>query len=341
MAPPYRHGFSIYDTSGAGGYTWQQNAGRAGELHADVIRMNVFWDFARPSISGPYNTAYLDSLKAIVDAGRAQNPLMTLLPIIQRTPADVPGRSASGHYVETDQGYDHYGQFCSYLVNYLGDRCNFVELSNEPNTTLASNGAGTEIPSYHYGGMLAYAVHWMATCSGSKRPLAGSLATNQGGLVYLDGSWNNYLFGFGTRAHYKLIEINGNGASLSYEWRVSFHSYPRLGPGTNDITGPEAANTVFNVVDQVRSNSGGRKVWLTETGASSQKLGLTEQAAFANQIHVKTSNRQPQMEGALFWPLSDADPQASNSSSAFYKLGVLHANLAAKPAGTQVQTNWA
>lgn len=47
------------------------------------------------------------------------------------------------------------------------------------------------------------------------------------------------------------------------------------------------------------------------------------------------------LKGCTFWPMSDADPQANDPSSAFYRLGVLKATLADKPAAARMRANWA
>ncbi len=348
MTPPqYRHGFNVYGPPESA-YPLNQNASKAGELQANILRLNVDWHEARRFISGGYNYAYLDGLRETARIGRAANSQsLTILPVIDGTPEDVPGRDPGGRYVTTDEGYNQYGR-------YLGEYCDLVELSNEPNTARTvtreqesqgfhGNQAGTEIPPYHYGNMVAYATHWMVGCSGARRPLAGALATNQGGLLYLSGGWAFYVALFNYYAYNKLSEINGDYANVHKEWRLSFHAYPRLGSGPNrDVTGLSGANTVFAVADDVLSRTDSyRRIWLTETGFSNDNPnGAAEQANFADYVHGKTLNRSPRLEGLTFWPLTDTEVQVDDINSAFYHLAFVYRNHAPKPAGYRCQSNW-
>jgi hypothetical protein len=360
MPPPYKCGFSIYGpVPPYGGFTLQDVANRAALLRGNLIRVHISWSALQ---TDPTTWSYteLDQVRALAATARYYNPAMKLLPIFGGVPAWVASRSANGHYVQTQADYDKYGYAASQALSYLGDYADFIELSNEPNTTIASNGSATEIPSNHYGGMAAYATFWIDACLGpNKHPLVGALATGQA-ASYLDGTWQNYLTnvrgatGFWLYMLYPTNQYPGKAAALHASWRISIHPYPHLGSGfqpaspsnpSPDHTAEDASATVFEIVNAATALAEGRRIWITETGVSEWKIGAgttNGQARFVDLVHFGVLWRQPQLEGCIWWPLNDAGPQVSDVNSAFHRMGVVWPdNNSYKPGANRMVANWA
>lgn len=364
----YRRGTMIFDPvdpAAQGVFGIQQEANRVAMLNGDTIRTGISWADVEPT-QGGYTTGGtlgVQRLIDLVDTARAYRPGLKVVPHLDGVPpwiyADYPGYgAANGHYVTNQTAYSWYGYACSYILAALGDRADFIELSNEPNTTIASNGSGTEIPVNHYSGMAAYATYWINGCLGlGKAPLVGAMATGQN-ASYLEGSWQGYLgqLTFDMALWFYIMyppdTYGAKWTELNQQWRISFHPYPHLGQRDNnrnptnpdnptgDRTGLDASNTVFAIVDDAISRAGGRMLWITETGVSEWKVGASGQAYFASLLHNRTLAR-PQLEGVLWFPLNDADPLAFDQSTPFHRFGTIwRDNMTYKPAANTLTSLW-
>lgn len=249
---------------------------------------------------------------------------------------------------------------------------NIVYENGQP-VIIVNNGA-MEVPAVAYGGMAAYVLYWLHQCCGTKPngdlnvfPLCGSLAL--GGKVNT-GIWTenlsptSYLQTFGyvinTILVNDLLSSNTNLAwTLNGLWRLSIHPYPQ--PGTTVDTDPvgwatdpnnntgdtdhvKASDRVWNHYVNYQDLVGNRKTWITETGASSRKLGLPGQANFHQRLAylaaTRHSNNDKRLEGVTNFGFLDLDPLVDDPAWAFYKMGVVSASdgQTLKPAGTTLST---
>ncbi len=383
MSVSYNHGFNIY--SGVIGL--DQAAKVAGTLKADTIRVAVNWSDLQPTSTGPMNSALLDSIRNVVLAGRLNNPSMNALVIFDQAPTWADGYAIRG--VATSTGFEQYSGALTYLAQYLTgthpditntfppgdshrtDVLRGIELSNEANTNNPSfNGA---IPSGWYGGMAAYAAHRLYYCAPGKLLLIGALATGTGSS-YADGTWQNWIANVKSAMYAWLLWVTNDtptAQAIYGQWRLSFHPYPHLGQWyqtsggawleptnpsnpTGDLTSSAADLTVNGIVNDALTQAAGHKVWITETGISSRKMnngaqnGEAQQAQFAQLQHNRIAGNS-QIEGLVFWPVSDTDnPQvasvgntSTHTGGEFFRLGVVWDDgYTPKQAGSLLQGLW-
>ncbi len=294
--------------------------------------------------------------------------------MIDGLPTWVDGRDSGGHYTTTDAGANQYGIAVGQIMGYLNndptlpDVCNFIELSNEPNQKVTSGTPhATAIPPEDYGRMAAYATHWADYCGGQKSDgtpkrnvLAGALAI-RGGRASFVNDWlpEEYAASMRDAINTYLYLLNPTNATkrgiLQAAWRGSFHPYANLGNNQNgfaytdplnpsdDNTAAEGSATVMDTyLSRLRPVFGTtRKLWFTETGISSNKIGASEHATFHAAVWFGVAS-YPQVEGVINFGFTDLDPLMTSPTGLYYKLGVVEASdgKTYKPAGNTLKGIW-
>lgn len=265
------------------------------------------------------------------------------------------------------------------------NRCVAVQFYNEPNFTLGKwdgstwiphNGA-TEVPASMYGGMAAYVTYWLYQCCGGLTPSGDLKITPVFGDLALGGQanagiWTEEMsptlyydqFSFMTNAMLgQLLQSNLQLADkLRNAWRLSIHPYPKQlqKPGgvvpadwpTNptialgDRTGIDAANTILDRYLQYQALDPARKIWITETGVSSNKVSEQGQKEFFQRLGLvvaeRYANNDTRLEGFIIFGLTDLDPAVCDQTTPFFQFGVIsgYDGSSGKPAANEIEFNF-
>lgn len=330
---PYR-GFNVqgpsdknpnYQPNGIHNYNIKDVAKQAGMLNADTIRCGMNWAEYEPS-PGQDVSSEIDKIKDIVTEGRKGNSNLKVMLQVGNVPWWVPGRvkdpdrPGSANYTTTTEGCHAYGSFCVKVLEELGSYAVAIEHSNEPNGLASAD--GTDTPPIYYARMAAYAAYWIDFCLGSGYyALVGSLT--------LSGQWNGlnwqqYLGQVMTeiyrlcRQFYPIDTHPVDFGRLIHSIRISFHPYPYL--PAYDFGA--ALSYVDSKVSWLHSNYPDHKIWITECGGSSAHMTPAGQTNFLVGMCYQVCGTKPRVEGLIFWPTTDAEGYAWNSTSGFYKFGV-------------------
>lgn len=257
---------------------------------------------------------------------------------------------------------------------YLDSRAKYIELSNEPNALpIPENPDGTHIPSLYYGKMAAAATFWLYNCfphPNHRYLVAGSLMPGGYGSSY-DGGWIYYaknVESIMNQEFQRFYPLDGpnwpDHINLVNSWQLSLHPYPARGASEvvggvtiyptdpansqGDKTGNAGATTVINQIASIHNAFSGiykpnRKLWITETGMSSRKVGEIEQMRLFFGL-MSNLESDASIEGVTAWPLSDSDPRQQDLEGQFTKMAVTREDLnQAKPAGSvlsSIYSSW-
>ncbi|MBN8867226.1 MAG: hypothetical protein J0H98_06705 [Solirubrobacterales bacterium] len=232
-----------------------------------------------------------------------------------------------------------------------------------------------DAPNFEYSRMVAYAIDRVDNCADLRRDdgapeqqvLAGSIAIRGGADSWVSGlDPEDYVVMMRDNINFGLFMLcqtdNARRLRMQRSWGLSTHLYPRLGHNlydtsgnlvsyavgnnTGDMTGEDAKDTVADNYEVFASSasSGGwvRDVWITETGISSHKVGLTEQAIFHSRLWNYLYDKQTQLRGVINFGFTDLDPMMVDPNGAYREMGVISpaTGLPLKPSGSADTNGW-
>ncbi len=116
----------------------------ADELHVQVVRIDLRWSLAEPEAAGQYDTAYLDRIRAAVDAARAKG-MQVMIDVFgvprwasdtsywSSPPSEDFGTDYQPFYPVADSHLDEWQKSAAYFVTYMKGEVSWWECWNEPN----------------------------------------------------------------------------------------------------------------------------------------------------------------------------------------------------------------
>lgn len=172
---------------------------------------------------------------------------LELLLCVWHTPPSISAAPQLGSTAAPPARVKDYADFLDVLIDRYGDTFRYVELWNEPNNPYKWNGALD--PGYaRYADLLAHAGNWVRQ--------RGKVAV-MGGMTLLD-----YDFIDAVRAH----------DALDYVDIVGIHAFPEMWePFATDWDHPAHWHGWRHRVGELAARSGGRPIWVTETGLATYR----------------------------------------------------------------------
>lgn len=379
MPTPPHHGVQVWQE----GISPQDAANQASYLGADIIRYPVRWKDLQPH-SGQWQSNLVQDLKDICSSARQYggNPNLKLLPVIDfwpywvdsvnnvafTPPPNTPNPDDYNwrHFSTSAQGCHDFGMMVGQLMKELHGYADMVEISNEPNILVDnSNSHAAGVPPDWYGAMCAQAILWIDTCTKvngqsdtSKCIIIGAVdcLTGNGSGSYNQGNphplwmWGYpadiYMWEAIFHTNVSLYMLAGS-TDLTSRVHASCHPYPYL---KTEQSGTIAAQQTWARYEKVRLQTGAKRLWITEAGASSYFLspsdphgtgstgGFFRQAEYVEQVLIGAYQRSfDTLEGVVLWPLKDYlyDPQ-----NPFFDTGLYDSVGSMKVAASRVRSYW-
>jgi hypothetical protein len=367
-APPF-HGFNHYDDSNwpdpilGPGPTLSQQAITAAQHGANTLRMGfgIRWDLLNPS-PGFYDYSQFGPIINALTAARnatGRSNIKAVLIFVGPVPDWVVnqygllqvgygytegGRTRYWAPVASGAGTDAlaaFGGAVSQSLLYMNTYADLVEIYNEPN---AFDGVHPVIAPSAYGDLAAYAAYWVYNCVQNSNIYNANAHVLAGALSCAANAAYDYLTYFGqfsSQLCTRLVSLNsGTYATINSDVRISCHPYPEMNEPNTGVAYGTVTSKVANLIS-AGSNTP-RKYWVTETAASSFRLGDAGQGTFA-QVVSQYLGGNSAVEGMLWWPLNDWDPRAREANQTvdrFAGTGVMTRAGVNKPAGTWFAGHW-
>lgn len=246
------------------------------ELGVRRLRTGISWaDFHRPNGKAWYDW----QMTAIAEAGYE-----VLLSIWHTPPSLSEGNSCSS----PPRRLADYGDFIEQVIDEYGAHFETLELWNEPNNRLKWDFRDEDPHWEKFGRMIADA---------AERAHRHGRRTCLGGMIPVDHHWLQLVEGYGALEYVDAVAIHAfpdmwEGCQFNWDWHAHWQGWK-------------------DKVDYIRGYSGGRPVWVTETGLAT----LHRQKARVGRYQLQRQNLiQAAMAPAerLYWySLMDLAPDRS------------------------------
>lgn len=245
-----------------------------GELGARHLRTGVSWaDYLRPGGKQWYNWQ-MAQLRA--------SGLEVLLSVWHTPPSlgEVEACSAPPRRLQD------YADFIDLLITDYGDAFATLELWNEPNNRYKWNFPVHDPQWAKFAEMVGAAAYWAKQ---------RNVVTVLGGISPVDHHWINLMDRYGV---------------LQYIDIVGIHSFPGMWfPDHPNWDWHTHWNGWNARLDYVAEHTGGRPIWVTETGIATWDLALSREAKYELQTQAIEDLAASSTERAYWYSLIDLDPQ--------------------------------
>lgn len=249
---------------------------RAVELLHDLgvrhLRTGISWaDFCRPQGKAWYDW----QMHALRD--------FDVLLSVWHTP---PSLSEGNTCASPPRDLKQYADFLDLVITEYGDRFSHLELWNEPN-----NRYKWDFPNYDpqwakFAGMVGGAAYWSRHRG---KP------TVLGGMIPVDPHWLDLIAGYGVLPHIDIVAIHAFPGMWwpdrpNWDWHDHWHGWDRK-------------------LATITPHTGGRPVWVTETGLATWDLAAGREAHLDQQCHHLTEAAAAPVPRVYWYSLIDLDPE--------------------------------
>lgn len=225
-----------------------------------------------------------------------------------------PSLSETGTCAGPPRRRQDFADFLDLIITEYGDSFTHLELWNEPNNRYKWDFPRSDPDWAKFGDMIVMAAHW-ARQRGKPTVL--------GGMIPVDPAWLTLMEGYGALSDVEVVAIHGfpemwwNDAP-NWEWYQRWHGWDEK-------------------IGSIRSHTGGRPIWITETGLATWDLPNGRESRFELQCELLRRAVAAPAERVYWYSLIDLDPQREaiegfHVDENEYHMGLVRADGTAKPA---------
>lgn len=175
--------------------------------------------------------------------------------------------------------------FIDETVQRYGDHFDDLELWNEPNNIYKWDFKTYDPDWRKFGEMVGTAAYWAQNLG--KRTVLG-------GMIPVDHHWLKLMEDYGALQYMDVVGIHAFPGMWwpvyrNWDWYDHWHGWERK-------------------IDHIRSHSGGRPIWVTETGLATWDLALGREAKYDLQLKLMEEAVTAPVERLYWYGLVDLDP---------------------------------
>jgi CDP-paratose 2-epimerase len=243
------------------------------DLRVKHLRTGISWaDFLRPGGKAWYDWQ-MERLK--------ESGLEVLLSIWHTPPSIAEGSACNGPPMRLRD----YADFIDLVITEYGDCFHQLELWNEPNNRLKWDFPNFDPQWRKFGEMIGDAAYW------AKRR---GRSTVLGGMIPVDHHWLKLMEGYGVLEHIDVVAIHGFPGMWfpehpNWDWHSHWNGWD--------------ARLAY-----VAEHSGGRPVWVTETGVATWDLAERREAKYELQVQAMEEAAAAACDRLYWYSLVDLDP---------------------------------
>jgi CDP-paratose 2-epimerase len=243
------------------------------ELGVRHLRTGVSWaDYYRPGGKAWYDW----QMKRLASAG------VEVLLSVWHTPPSIAEADACN---APPRRLQDYADFIDLLITDYGDAFAHLELWNEPNNRLKWDFPHYDPQWKKFGEMVGAAAYWARQRGRS---------TVLGGMIPVDHHWLNLMESYGV---------------LQYIDVVAIHGFPGMWwPGQPNWDWHDHWAGWDAKIAYVAEHSGGRPVWVTETGLATWDLALQRVSKYELQVQMLQEAARAAADRVYWYSLIDLDP---------------------------------
>lgn len=277
------------------------------ELGIKHLRTGISWaDFLRPQ-----GRSWYDWQMTMLHAAGFH-----ILLSVWHTP---PSLAEGGQCTHPPQRLRDYADFIDQIIDRYGDQFAELELWNEPNNRYKWNFPQYDPHWRKFGAMIGDAAYW-AQQQGKQTVL--------GGMMPVDHTWLNLMSDYGVLAYIDVVAIHGfpemwwNDAP-NWEWYTHWRGWR-------------------GQLDYIANHSGGRPIWITETGLATWDMRHNRTGRQALQVTMLERAVHAPVARLYWYSALDLDPQRAaiegfHIDENEYHLGLVTYEGVKKPAYYRLQ----
>lgn len=241
------------------------------ELNVRHLRTGISWaDFCRPGGKAWYDW----QMKQLAD-------FEVLLSIWHTPPSVSEGNSCNS----PPRRLRDYADFIDLVITQYGSTFAHLELWNEPNNRLKWDFENFDPQWRKFAGMIGDAAYW-AKQRGCNTVL--------GGMVPVDHHW---------------LELIASYGALDCIDVIGIHAFPGMWwPDQPNWDWHDRWTGWEQKIDSIAASSGGRPIWVTETGLSTWDLALNRESKYELQVAALATAAAGCLERCYWYSLIDLDP---------------------------------
>jgi CDP-paratose 2-epimerase len=196
-----------------------------------------------------------------------------------------PSISEGGTCNSPPQRLRDYADFIDTVITRYGDSSHHLELWNEPNNRYKWNFPDHDPDWRKFGRMIGDAAYW-ARQRGCHTVL--------GGMIPVDHHWLNLMRDYGVLEYIDVVGIHAFPGMWfcnhpNWDWHRDWHGWAHK-------------------LNYIQEHSGGRRVWVTETGLATWDLALGREAKYELQEEAIANLANAPCERFYIYSLIDLDP---------------------------------
>jgi CDP-paratose 2-epimerase len=179
-----------------------------------------------------------------------------------------------------------YADFIDRMMTEYGDRFHHLELWNEPNNRYKWDFPAFDPDWRKFGEMVGDAAYWAKKCGRH---------TVLGGMIPIDHHWLRLMEHYGALQHIDVVGVHGFPGMWfpdhpNWDWHAHWTGWP-------------------DKINAFRPHTGGRPVWVTETGLATWDLALHRESKYELQVAMLEDAAYTCLAERVYWySLIDLDP---------------------------------
>jgi CDP-paratose 2-epimerase len=242
------------------------------DLGINYLRTAISWaDFHRPGGKHWYDWQ-MDMLSEF-----------DVLLSIWHTP---PSISEGNSHISPPRRLQDYADFIDQVINDYGDTFDYLELWNEPNNSYKWNFEAYDSDWRKFGEMVGTAAYWARHLG---KP------TVLGGMIPVDHHWLNLMEDYGALQYIDIVGIHAFPGMWwpvhrNWDWYDHWHGWKQK-------------------IEYISGHTGGKPVWVTETGLATWDLALNREAKYELQVKQLDEAVNAPVQRLYWYGLVDLNPE--------------------------------